>query len=265
MTFPIRGILKLTADLLRRSWMQLTLVTLVCLIPVGINLLGSSFIPPGGLGPLFFSGRGFGPIAWALIAFSWFLHGFHLSAVTEIALRTAASKPIRARRLLVHAVGRAIPILVAQWLVKLIIFAGGLLLVVPGLFLGAAFSVTVPAYVCEGKSLPDAFRRSFDMTRNQRLPIAVLWTIILLTYGIVSGTMFQEADLIEGALHGLFPALPLPPLPQLAPLVRLGRALGPPFYDAILVAFMVLNVGIYLGLRFGATKSSDNDLAEIFE
>ena len=35
--------------------------------------------------------------------------------------------------------------------------------------------------------------------------------------------------------------------------------------QGVYVALMVLNVGIYLGLRFHKTESADNELAAIFE
>ena len=271
MTFPIRGILKLTATLLRRSWLPLTLVTLcLYLVPAwGIKFVQTLAFHSSWRGA-FISDHGFGPAAWTLIVISWLLHGFHMSAVTEIALRAAASKPIRPRQLLLNAAVNAVPVLVTQFLLEVILVTGGILLVVPGLYLGAAFSVVVPTYVCEGKNIPQAFRQSFKLTKHRHLPIAGIWLVIFLIYGWASGSLLSIASLIEANVQRLFPALSLPLLSLPEPMwpffsTPVGMALSTLVHQGIYVTLMVLNVAIYLGLRFHKTDSADNEVAAIFE
>ncbi len=270
MAFPIKGILKLTGDLLRRSWLPLMLVTFLHLLPEWLTKFGQGLFMSPALRDAFVSPRGFGPVAWALIAVSWFLHGFHMSAVTEIALRTAAAKPTKLSRLMLSATVYAVPVLILQALLKLIIVAGSLFLIVPGLFLGAAFSVVVPAYICEGKSLPEAFRQSFKLTQGRRLPIGALWFSIILVMDLLTGSLLSAATSLEYAVHQILPALSLPPLPLPEPpspffVSPLGKVLTTLAWQVYIVALMVLNVGIYLALRFHKTDSTDNQIAALFE
>ncbi len=270
MTFPIKGILKLTGDLLRRSWLPLVLVTLVSILPTLAFRYGNEALFHSPWRDVFISPSGFGPTAWAFIAISWFARGFHMGAVTEIALRTAASKPIRPRRLLLSATVNALPILLLQALLGFIITVGSLLLVVPGLFLGAAFSVVAPTYICEGENIFEAFRRSFKLTSPWRLSIGALWFAIILVEGLLTGALLSAAISMESDIHQILPTFSLPPLPSPAPISPffmspLGMVLTTIASQVYAVALMVLNVAIYLGLRFHKTASADNVLAAIFE
>ena len=271
MTFPFRGIIKLTWDLLRRGWLSLGLVTLcLYLLPCwGMRSLQTLALHSDWRG-LFASESGtFGPAAWVFIVISWLLSGFHMSAVTEIALRTAASKPIRSNRLILRAAITAAPVLLRQCLLELAIVLGSLCLVVPGLFIGAALSVVVPTYICEGKSLPDAFRQSFKLTQGRRLPIGALWFSIMLVADLLSGSLLSVAVSLESIVHQVMPTFSLPPLPAPAPLAPfftspLGMAVTMTVDKVYTVVLMVLNVAIYLGLRFHKA-GSDNQIAALFE
>lgn len=273
MTFPFRGIIKLTGSLLQRGWLPLGLVTLcLYLLPAWGNKALQTLAFHSDWRELFISRSGaLGPAAWAFIVIFWLLRGLHMSAVTEIALRTAAAKPIRPGRLILNAAVRAVPVLLLQFLLELVIILGGLLLVVPGLFLGAAFSVVVPAYICEGKSWPDAFRQSFKLTQNRRLPVGALWFSIILVAGLLSGSLLSAAHSMEFGVHQLLPTLSLPPLPTPAPLYPLffasplGVVVTTIANQVYTVVLMVLNVAIYLGLRFHTSDSADNRIAALFE
>ncbi len=270
MTFPIRGILTLTRRLMGGGWLPLVLVTLLYLLPVWAVQYGQSFVMHSALRDVFFSAQGLGPAAWIFIAISWFLRGFHMSAVTEIALRTAASKPIRPGRLLLTATVNALPVLLLQTLLELIVAVGGVLLVVPGLFLGAAFSVVVPTYICEGKNIFEALRQSFKLTQHRQLPIAALWLAIFVVYGLATGSLYAVGTTMEAAVHWILPSLSLPFIPRPDPSSPffsspLGLLLGSVGRQVACVSLMVLNVSIYLGLRFHKTDSADNEVAAIFE
>jgi hypothetical protein len=272
MTFPFRGIIKLTGSLLRRSWLPLALVT-VCLylLPAWGNKALQTLAFHSYWRGLFISASGgFGPAAWAFIVIFWLLRGLHMSAVTEIALRTAASKPIRPGRLILNAAITAVPILILQFLLEIVVVVGSFLLVVPGLFFGAAFSVVVPAYICEGKSLPEAFRQSFKLTRSRRFPIGALWFSIILVVDLLTGNLLAGAISMESVIHHILPAFSLPVLPMPAALSPffaspLGVMLTTLASQVYTVALMVLNVAIYLGLRFHKTESADNQIAALFE
>ncbi len=271
MAFPIRGILKLTGDLLRRAWLPLLLVTLVYLLPSKAIWLAQKLAFNSNWRGAFVTHQGtFGPAAFAFIAITWFLRGFHMSAVTEVAVRTAASKPIRPGRLILTAAITALPILLLQTLLGLAIMVGSLFLVVPGLFLGVAFSVVVPAYICEGKSLPEAFRQSFKLTQGRRLPIGALWSSIILVGGLLNGSLLTAAAAAESIIRRTLPMVPLPSLPLPPPVSPvftspLGMVLTTLASQGYVVVLMVLNVGIYLALRFYKTDPAENQIAALFE
>ena len=270
MTFPIRGILKLAGNLLRRSWLPLVLVTLVHLLPKLVTQLLQGLVLGEPWRDAFITSNGFGPAAWALIAVSWFLHGFHMSAVTEIALRTAATKPIKPGALILSASVNAIPILLLHTLLEIVIAIGAVFLVVPGLFLGAAFSLVVPVYVCEGKKMVEAWSQSFRLTSGRRLPIGALWFSIILAVGLLTGSLLSVGISLEAVVHQFIPTLSLPPLPSPAPLSPfftspLGMMLSILASQAYVVVLMVLNVAIYLGLRFHKGDSANTQIAAIFE
>lgn len=56
--------------------------------------------------------------------------------------------------------------------------AGLLLLIVPGVFLACAWAAAAPALVAENKGVFDAMRRSWDLTRNNRWPIFLIFLIL---------------------------------------------------------------------------------------
>jgi hypothetical protein len=63
----------------------------------------------------------------------------------------------------------------ATLLTGLIIIVGSILCIVPGIYMGVSLSLISGAIVFEGKTVGDAFSRSFDLTK-----IAWWWTLLLL-------------------------------------------------------------------------------------
>jgi len=269
MTFPIKAVFRLTGKLLRQGALPLVLVTvLLYFVPVmaahfgALFLVGTEWVSflvpvPGRLGPL----------ALALYTINWFLNAFHMAAVNEIIMRTAAEKPVRPGRLIINALVNTFPVLIIQVALELITGVGAWLLLIPGLFLGAAFSVVVPAYVCEGKGVIEAFRRSFQLTSGRRLPIAIFWLVIgLAIYASVSDFVLPEVTNWLLTPHRWVPAIPgppyLPPVPRfeepVRSLARLGRM-------AFTTALIVLNATIYLTLRFSKADQGDDRIADVFE
>jgi hypothetical protein len=66
---------------------------------------------------------------------------------------------------------RAWPLFLAGVVLSLLVALGMLLLVVPGIILGCAAAVTIPACVAEGKGPIESLRRSFALTRGHRLEL----------------------------------------------------------------------------------------------
>ncbi|MGN6818827.1 MAG: hypothetical protein ACTHJR_09155 [Sphingomonas sp.] len=93
---------------------------------------------------------------------------------------------------------------------------GFVLLIVPGIYLSARWSMAGPALLAENEGSGEAMRRSADATRDHILPIALVWALIalplvagaLLINGL--GTMVANAEGNGGtivALDAVFNAL----------------------------------------------------------
>jgi len=268
MAFPVKGIFKLTGKLLRQGAIPLMLVTVgLYFLPVFGLRYGSAFLIRIAWGSfLMADDGGLGILGLTTVAINWILNAFHMSAVTEIALRTAAEKPVRPGPLIITALVNAFPVLIMQVALELITGVGAWLLLIPGLFLGAALSIVVPTYVCEGKGIVEAFRRAFRLTQDRRWPIAATWLAIGVPLYIFGGHfLLSEITTWLTLPHQWVPAIPMPPLPVRPYIdglslfaIQIGRM-------AINTVLIVLNVAIYLTLRFSKTDQGDNRVAEIFE
>ena len=85
-----------------------------------------------------------------------------------------------------------LPLLVVSVLFFLAMFFGLLLLIVPGIMIGVAWCVCVPALVAERTGIFGAFSRAADLTRGNRWRIfglAVITWIVLLVIGMVLGAI----------------------------------------------------------------------------
>lgn len=122
--------------------------------------------------------------------------GLH-AALAEIAGRqTTFSENLN------FGVRNAVPMLGLMILVVLAYMGGLILLVVPGVMMLLAFSVALPAALAEKTGVFGAFRRSRDLTRNNRWRILLLW-------GIVSslGSLFTWITQVASG-GGQFPSNP---------------------------------------------------------
>ncbi len=85
--------------------------------------------------------------------------------------KAARGRPIRILELVAETLTRAVPLYACSLVVALASGIGMLALIVPGLWILAAWSAVVPAIVIEGAGF-QAFRRSAALTRGRRWPIA---------------------------------------------------------------------------------------------
>ena len=266
MTFPIKAVFMLTGKLLRQGAVPLTLVT-VLLYYLPRKALHPDFMwmMHTELGRLILSHTVIA--GYVLLVLNQFISAFHLAAISEIALRTAAGKPLRWNRLLLNALVNAVPVFAMQFALQIATVLGVLLLVVPGVFVGVALSVVVPTYVCEGKGIIESFGRAFRLTEGRRWGIFAIWLVVrLMSFAVFPNSFLPQVSGLFGVIHWLAPAFPLPELPP-------GTDYGPTaaiafdFLLTLITAILiVLNTAIYLTLRFHkAKKSGDDHVAEIFE
>lgn len=122
--------------------------------------------------------------------------GLH-AALAEIAGRqTTFSENLK------FGVRNALPMLGLMILVVLAYMGGLILLVVPGVMMLLAFSVALPAALAEKTGVFGAFRRSRDLTRNNRWRILGLWVIV----SILSWVFTSITQVASGG--GQFPSNP---------------------------------------------------------
>jgi hypothetical protein len=102
-----------------------------------------------------------------------------------------------------------VPLLLAGLLAGIAIFAGMLLLLVPGLFLLTIWSLIAPAIVIERKGLLEAFGRSRQLVRGHGWPVFGVLIVALLITAVVSLLFLQVAAAIAGGplLRIVFSAL----------------------------------------------------------
>lgn len=98
--------------------------------------------------------------------------------VTHGAVQQLAGRPVRIGAMLWTGLRRGLPLLAALLLVLLAIGAGLLLLVVPGLVVTAGLTVSIPALVGERIGPIRALRRSWQLTRDFRLPLFLAALVI---------------------------------------------------------------------------------------
>jgi hypothetical protein len=100
-----------------------------------------------------------------------------------------------------------LPLFVAGLLAGIGVAVGLLLLVAPGLFLLARWSVVTPAIVLEGRSALEALGRSWELVRGKTWTAlgVVIVTLILaaVANGVIVGVLFFLPDFIQNWLGGL--------------------------------------------------------------
>ena len=161
------------------------------------------------------------------------LHGHAIS--TDVMIRTAARK--------------FWPLLGLSILLGLGIALGCVLLIVPGVILGLAWSVSFPALVLEDRGVFDAFRRSAALTRGKRWSIFLLFFIVTIVVLVI--------ELVLGALFGGFGSF-LSPHPSAARLVLSG------LISLVTVPFgAVMNTALFDHLR-GKDSYVHEAVGEVF-
>jgi membrane-anchored glycerophosphoryl diester phosphodiesterase (GDPDase) len=159
-------------------------------IPAAINIAGVALTP---VSPVFAILSVIGSLASGvgmLLAYGAIfllamqdLHGQSVS--TDVMFRTALSK--------------FWPLLGVAILLVIGVGLGSLLLIVPGIILGLAWSVAMPALVLEDRRVFESFGRSAALTRNKR------WSIFLLFFlvGLIAGIMELVLFAVFGGFQGL--------------------------------------------------------------
>jgi hypothetical protein len=102
-----------------------------------------------------------------------------------------------ARPPLTAAWRHVLPLLGIFIVVLLAIFVGSILLVVPGIMVGLAFSVAAPARVGEGRGVFGSIQRSRDLTRRFRWRIFLLF-LLYFAVSLVVGVLIGAVKVVLG-------------------------------------------------------------------
>jgi hypothetical protein len=142
-----------------------------------------------------------------------------------------------------------LPMLALQALLTLGTIAGTILLVVPGIYLATAWSVSLPAFVCEALGPRQSLARSFSLTAGNRWQVFWLLFIAMLFSFLFQGVWGLSGDTIED--EGFFS------------LITVGvTAIASGISDAL---WSLAAVAIYFQLRLLAEGPLTDEVANIFE
>ena len=191
----IGRVIQTTFTSLQRNFVRLLpLIGIFIVLPGAFTLIsslsrGSVFAPGYVASPLYFANLVVGLFAWAA-----FQGAGILILVSDMRGETL-SVGDSVRRSLVHI----LPLFAIVILYFLAVWAGSILLLVPGVMIAVAFSVAIQARVVERKGVFAAFGRSRFLTRGNRWRI----TGLILVYVIFLGVIEMVIVSLFGGFAGL--------------------------------------------------------------
>ena len=162
-----------------------------------------------------------GPVLMTIAVFPVMLAAMvvQMGALTYGAVQHLAGRPVRFGPMLAAGFRRAIPLIGVGVVACAMVMTGFVLLVVPGIVVGCALGVAIPAVVVEKIGPLAAIRRSFGLTRGHRLTFFaasfVLGMVVsaanmAMQLGVVLfGELGAVAALFGGVLYLLLAALPM--------------------------------------------------------
>jgi hypothetical protein len=193
MPLDIGEVLGDTFAVIGRTFVLLANVALMFVaIPAVIRIAGIVLLP---LSPAFgfLSAIGLAAgVVGALLAWA---------AIYQIAMMGLHGESATHAHVLDKAAQRFWPLLVLVLLAGLGVFFGLVLLIVPGVILGLAWSVAFPALVLEDRGVRSSFGRSVALTRGKRWSIFVLYFMVTIVTLIVELVLFA----LFGGFHNFVP------------------------------------------------------------
>jgi hypothetical protein len=122
-----------------------------------------------------------GVVVWIVVAL--YSHGATVYAVSDLYLGRGATIVDSFKRMRGHAAN----LFVVGLLQGLAVFAGLVLLIIPGIYVACRLSVSVPSALLEDLGPSEALSRSFALTQDKALrPFAIFCLYLLIVFGISS-------------------------------------------------------------------------------
>lgn len=213
----IARVLRNTLEMLQRNWRALLRPALLYLYLPGV-VVGALQATRGAE-------------AWAALAsfLSVIPYVILQGGLFRLTLADLRAEPLSTEEALAEGRRRGAALLGLSLLLGLAVFAGLLLLIVPGVLLALAWSVAGPALIGEDRKVMECFGRSAELTRGSRVNI-LLALLVLLVVDVLAAIPFA-------VVSAPFPFL-------------VASALIWPAYSAVLMAVSsVAAATIYLELR----------------
>lgn len=197
MKFTIANVFSRSFTLIGQNFALLLLTGLLTYaIPVGLS--AAIFYTTSGLDVN-------NPQAWggeqvmAMIAFgvlSMLFYFINMSVVTELTVTRAVNRPFDIGPALKRSLINIVPLFIVMVLCGLAIMLGFILLIIPGIIVSVALSVAIPAYVAESRTgITDALKRSWELTKNHRWAILLIFLLIAI-FGAIFGGIIQAVSMI---------------------------------------------------------------------
>lgn len=218
-------LVSLTFQVWIRSIFRFAAVGVLVMVPVFLGNLalvmsGAMREARVGVGPMGPAAAGIAVVALLFPALAILMGG-----LTQGAIQQLAGRPVRVFSMLWTALRAALPLLGAYVLVMLAVAGGVLLLVVPGLVVGAALALAFPVIVAERAGPIQALRRSWSLSRDHRLAIFLAAIVVGISHALlnqvfarllpwlldrtpaVAGLVAMLGGFLVMPLNGLFPAV----------------------------------------------------------
>lgn len=182
-------------------------IAIVSFIPIVLNLaLNSSLlgfgVMTGAEEPDFVTGGSGIIIAYILTALVGFVtYGLIVAMLVQLAYDAKSDRPKEYGRYFKAALATLVPNIVMTLVITILYSLGFILLIVPGLWLMALFSVVIPALVIERAGF-GAMSRSRALTRGYRWPIVGALILVGICTILLNAALTFVAGLIGAALGG---------------------------------------------------------------
>ncbi len=225
-----------------------TILPAMAIVYFEFNYLGVSQTDPTWINKL----STISPTIWEFAGIGWLvimlLNLMALSMITEVAILRSVDKPLNFGAIIGNALKNAIPLFFVNFFVALLLMGGFILLIVPFFIWALCTCVSVPAYVGQSSlGIFGAIGKSFQLTRNHRWSLLLLFIVMFIIAAVVSGALGAMTIGFPGGVVGV-PSL-------------LTRG----FINGIFALFgQILSASIYVSLREDKEKTMPDTTASVF-
>jgi hypothetical protein len=183
----IGRVIQMTFTSLQHNFVRmLPLIGLFVVLPAAITLIATST-----RGGIFNASYVFSPLYYANLLFGLFAWAVFQAAGIKILVADMRGSAMGLAESLRESLVHILPLFAIVILYGLAVWFGAILLLVPGIMIAVAFSVSIPARVIERTGVFRSFGRSRDLTRNNRWRITGLFLVYLVLAIVIEMSIFS--------------------------------------------------------------------------